>query len=166
MLTLFLLAAVAAPDGKTMGADDWHRLEVVRVAVRPPNHSPDYLDVHAGDLDGDGLPDDAYLKLTCADGKLQQAMYQVSGPRDVATGQASGKRMHKPLTIVKEWVAASPELAAAKAGYDLKLEKKARMAGTDDGWTLMSVSGGDALCPALAAQQSAIIKSKSNITNN
>jgi hypothetical protein len=149
-----------------MGVDDWHAVEIVSVAVTPPNHSPAYLDVHAGDLDGDGLPDDAYLKLTCADGKLQQAMYQVSGPRDVATGQASGKRMHKPLTVVKEWVAASPELAAAKAGYDLKLEKKARMAAAADGWTPLSLSGGDALCPAVAAQQSTIVKSKSNITNN
>jgi hypothetical protein len=68
--------------------------------------------------------------------------------------------------VVKEWVAASPELAAAKAGYDLKLEKKARMAAAADGWTPLSLSGGDALCPALAAQQSTIVKSKSNITNN
>src|SRR4051794_17781015 len=114
MLALLLLAAAAAPDGKTMATDDWHALAIVRVAVRPPNHSPDYLEVHAGDLDGDGLPDDAYLRLSCADGKLQQASYQVIAPRDIATGQASGKRMHKPLTVVKEWVAASPELAAAK----------------------------------------------------
>lgn len=166
MLTLLLFAAAAAPDGKTMAMDDWHALEIVRVAVRPPNHSPDYLEVHAGDLDGDGLPDDAYLRLTCADGKLQQAAYEVKGPRDAATGQASGKRMPKPLKVVKEWVAASPELAAAKASYDLKLEKKARMAASPDGWTQLSLSNGDSLCPAVAAQQSTIIKSKSNITNN
>jgi hypothetical protein len=165
MLAFLLLAAAAAPGG-TMGMDDWHTLSIVRVAVRPPNHSPDYLEVHAGDLDGDGLPDDAYLRLSCADGKLQQASYQVIGPRDVATGQASGKRMHKPLTVVKEWVAASPELAAAKAGYDLKLEKKARMAASADDWTALSLSGGDVLCPAVDAQQATIVKSKSNITNN
>jgi len=33
-----------------------------------------------------------------------------SAPRDLATGQASGKRMHKPLTITKEVDAASPKL--------------------------------------------------------
>ena len=31
-------------------------------------------------------------------------------PRDIATGQASGKRQWKPLKIVKEWGAASPQL--------------------------------------------------------
>ena len=35
-----------------------------------------------------------------------------------------------------------------------------------DGWTQLSLSNGDSLCPAVAAQQSTIIKSKSNITNN
>ena len=31
-------------------------------------------------------------------------------PRDLATGQASGKRMHKPFTVTKELDAASPKL--------------------------------------------------------
>jgi type VI secretion system secreted protein Hcp len=34
----------------------------------------------------------------------------VQSPRDVATGQASGKRQHQPVTITKEWGAASPQL--------------------------------------------------------
>jgi type VI secretion system secreted protein Hcp len=42
---------------------------------------------------------------------------QVSGkvvsPRDVATGQASGKRQHESIVIVKEWGAASPQIAQA-----------------------------------------------------
>src|SRR5437764_1274192 len=84
----------AAPDAKTTAMDDWHTLEIVSVGVQPPNHSPAYLEVHAGDLDGDGLPDDAYLRLTCDAGKLQQAAYEVKSPRDIATGQASGKRQH------------------------------------------------------------------------
>ena len=29
--------------------------------------------------------------------------YTVVSPRDAASGQASGKRMHKPITITKEW---------------------------------------------------------------
>jgi hypothetical protein len=37
--------------------------------------------------------------------------YNVKSPRDVATGQSSGKRTHKPIRIVKEWDAASPQLA-------------------------------------------------------
>src|SRR3989442_874205 len=37
---------------------------------------------------------------------------QVTAPRDSATGQASGKRMHKPLTVQK---AAQPDAAAREA---------------------------------------------------
>lgn len=29
--------------------------------------------------------------------------HEVASPRDVATGQASGKRQHMPITFVKEW---------------------------------------------------------------
>jgi type VI secretion system secreted protein Hcp len=36
-------------------------------------------------------------------------------PRDVATGQASGKRQHKPILFTKEWGAASPQLYQALA---------------------------------------------------
>ena len=39
--------------------------------------------------------------------------YEVTSPRDLATGQAKGKRQHKPITIVKEWGAATPQLFTA-----------------------------------------------------
>ncbi len=39
--------------------------------------------------------------------------YNVKSPRDVATGQASGKRQHGPVSMVKEWGAASPQLFQA-----------------------------------------------------
>jgi len=164
MLILALLAAaVAAPDVKTMGMDDWERLTIA--GVDRNESGPYYLDVHAGDLDGDGMPDDAYLKLVCADGKLQNAAYEIKA-RESGSGMPTGKRMHKPLTVVKEWGAASDELLAARAGYDLKLEKKARMAADPDGWSPLSLSSGDQMCSALAAQRSTVVKSKSNITNN
>lgn len=164
MLTLLLLAAATAPDAKATAMDDWHTLEIVSVGVQPPNHSPAYLEVHAGDLDGDGLPDDAYLRLTCAGGKLQQASYEVKSPRDIATGQASGKRQHGSITIVKEWGAASPQLSKMKPQYDVKMLKgNERMA---DGWTQITLSHADGLCPAAQAADAAIVKSKSNITNN
>jgi type VI secretion system secreted protein Hcp len=35
--------------------------------------------------------------------------YEVTSPRDVATGQASGRRQHGPVTFVKAWGAASPQ---------------------------------------------------------
>ncbi len=39
-----------------------------------------------------------------------QASHTITSPRDVATGQASGKRMHGTVKIVKEWSASSPLL--------------------------------------------------------
>lgn len=39
--------------------------------------------------------------------------YGVKSPRDPATGQASGKRQHKPLMIYKEWGVVSPQLFEA-----------------------------------------------------
>ena len=164
MLLLALAAVAAAPeDGKTVALDDWSPLTVV--SVGRTTDGPYYLDVHAGDLDADGLPNDAYLRLSCADGKLVQAHYQVKAPRDSATGQVS-ERTHKPLKVIKEWEPASPQLMAAKPTYDLKLEKKARMAADPDGWSPLSLSSGDQLCAALTEQRSTIVKSKSNITNN
>jgi type VI secretion system secreted protein Hcp len=39
--------------------------------------------------------------------------YAVQSPRDAATGQARGKRQHKPIVITKEWGAATPQLFQA-----------------------------------------------------
>lgn len=38
---------------------------------------------------------------------------ETTSPRDTATGLATGKRQHKPITITKEWDAASPQLFQA-----------------------------------------------------
>lgn len=39
--------------------------------------------------------------------------YSVRAPRDLASGMASGKRQHGPVTFTKEWGAASPQLFQA-----------------------------------------------------
>ncbi|MBZ5638486.1 MAG: type VI secretion system tube protein Hcp [Acidobacteriia bacterium] len=39
--------------------------------------------------------------------------WKVQSPRDIATGQASGKRQHLPIKITKEWGAASPQILQA-----------------------------------------------------
>ena len=39
--------------------------------------------------------------------------YEVKSPRDAASGQASGKRQHSPIKIVKEWGAATPQIFQA-----------------------------------------------------
>jgi type VI secretion system secreted protein Hcp len=48
-------------------------------------------------------------------GKIEgiKFFYQVSSPRDVATGQATGRRQYSPITFTKEWGAASPQLVQA-----------------------------------------------------
>ena len=161
MLTFLLLAAVAAPDGKTMAMDDWHALAITGVAGE--TSGPLYLRVQAGDLDGDGKADDAVLKLVCADGKVASASYVVA-PRDSATGMASGKRQYAPVKIIKEWGAASPQLSKMKPQYDIKtLKGNERMA---DGWTAVTLGNTDGLCAATQAAAATIVKSKSNITNN
>jgi len=39
--------------------------------------------------------------------------YEITSPRDPATGQASGKRQHQPLTIIGPWGASSPQIYQA-----------------------------------------------------
>jgi len=48
-------------------------------------------------------------------GKIEgiKFLYQVGSPRDLATGQATGRRQHSPITFTKEWDAASPQLVQA-----------------------------------------------------
>jgi type VI secretion system secreted protein Hcp len=41
--------------------------------------------------------------------------YELSSPRDAASGQPSGKRQHHPVTFTKEWGAATPQILAAAA---------------------------------------------------
>jgi hypothetical protein len=160
-LALLAAAAMAPGDGKTAALDDWHAMAILEVGG---GSSPYYLRVKTGDLDGDGRADQAYLKLVCADGVLKQATYEVISPRDSASGQASGKRMHKPVTFVKEWGPATPQLSAVKPTYNVKNMQGSRLAA--DGWSPMTLGNADGLCPATAAAAAAIVRSKSNITNN
>jgi type VI secretion system secreted protein Hcp len=39
--------------------------------------------------------------------------YDVQSPRDSSSGQVSGKRQHKPISIVKEWGLSVPQLFQA-----------------------------------------------------
>ena len=42
---------------------------------------------------------------------VDNSVTEVKNPRDMATGQATGKRMHKPMTVTKEYDKSSPMLA-------------------------------------------------------
>jgi hypothetical protein len=79
------------------------------------------------DSDGDTAEE---LRFTL---NFNEISYGVKSPRDVATGQSSGKRTHKPVTFVKEWGASTPMLfnvtksAGSISGigtWDLALQKK------------------------------------------
>ncbi|MEO7411200.1 MAG: hypothetical protein ABIU10_07765 [Sphingomicrobium sp.] len=89
----------------------------------------------------------------------------MKGPRDAASGQASGKRQHKPLTIIKEWGAAPPQLAAIKPTYDVK-KVEGTGARMSRGWVPISLSATDGLCDAARTAAKTVTKTSSNIQNN
>ena len=66
------------------------------VTIQSKEHGP----FRGNDKDGSG-------------GALLTFSYGVEAPRDAATGQASGKRLHQPIVITKEWGASSPQLYQA-----------------------------------------------------
>lgn len=39
--------------------------------------------------------------------------HEIKSPRDIATGMASGKRQHGPITFTKEWGASTPQIFQA-----------------------------------------------------
>jgi type VI protein secretion system component Hcp len=58
--------------------------------------------VATGDVNGDGAPDVAASKNSAhATEAVAAGSSQAQAPRDAATGQASGKRQHQPVTIMK-----------------------------------------------------------------
>ena len=77
------------------------------------------------DSDGDGLGDEAWLRVRCDNGAVAAAFeYDVKSPRDVATGQSSGKRMHRPMTIIKEWGARDAgAMTGSKVSWDQATNK-------------------------------------------
>lgn len=96
-----------------------------------------YFQVAAGDLNGDGRADAAVLKVQCDGGQVSQAWL---APRDRATGQATGKRQHKPMTMVTAWDKATP-LRDMKATYDVKkVEGTGAKTAAGDGWTAVDLT--------------------------
>ena len=162
MLASGLLLVASA----TMAAHADYYMTFKAVGIDPGG--PMYLQAHSSaDLDGDGLADDVVIRMECASGVMHTAQYRVTGPRDAASGQASGKRMHKPFTIVKEWGAATPQLMAMKTGYDVKkVEGTGARAKTmaEDSWNPITLANSEDLCAAAAAAK--VTKTRSNIQNN
>ena len=165
MLFLMMLAA-AAPEGKTMAMDDWTAMTITHVAALDGPGSTLYLRVHAADLDGDGVSDEAAVKLDCDGSSLTSSSYQIVSPRDASSGLPTGRRMHKPFVVTKEWGAASPQLSEIKPTYDIKTIKTVRMAAGGGDWTPITLSSTDGVCAAAAASATKATKTRSNIHNN
>lgn len=139
----------------------------IQGVLREAPAGPLYLRVTAGDLDGDGLADEAYVRLVCADGVVKQAAYTIKSPRDSASGMASGKRTHKPVTFIKEWGPSTPQLRAITPTYDVKkVEGTGAKTMAEDSWTQISLSNDAGLCDAVAAAAKVVTKTSSNIQNN
>ena len=93
--------------------------------------------VAAGDVNGDGQAtmEQVSLNFTKIEFGHYESKRKNATTRDAASGQATGKRTHKPVVFVKEWnAAASPIITITEAGgsvsgemiatYDLKAAKK------------------------------------------
>ena len=164
--TLIAITAAAMLTGTAGAAADYY-LKIEGVG-RASAAGPIYLKVRStGDLDGDGIPDEGVVRLNCGAGKISAAAfhYNVKSPRDSASGMASGKRTHHPVTFVKEWGASTPQLMKMRPSYDVKANVKARTMADGGGWTQIMLSNADGLCPA-AIDAVKATKSRSNIQNN
>lgn len=92
------------------------------------------INVQAADVNGDGAAEARKtLVLPHVLESSGRAASDIKSPRDVATGQASGKRQHQPITFSKRIDKASPvlyrlEQAATsmtiKVSYDVAMNKK------------------------------------------
>lgn len=154
-------AAIAA------GADYYLKIEGVS---RPAAAGAIYLKVtSSGDLDGDGVREEGIVRLNCAGGSLRAAHFHhnVKSPRDSASGLASGKRTHHPVTFVKEWGPSTPQFRHLKvSGWDIKKQEGIRRAASD-GWQPLDLQDAGDVCPAAdAAAKVKATKSRSNIQNN
>jgi len=76
------------------------------------------VSVAAGDLDGDGRAESAASAMP---------QHEVVSPRDSSSGLPTGKRQHKPLTVTKEWDAATPLLRAGAPPPQGSLRVKVKM---------------------------------------
>ena len=179
MRMLGTMAAAALVSSSTLAAAGADYYLQIKGVGRDAASGPIYLQATIGDLDGDGVGDEAIVRLDCAGSELRAAHYNVKAPRDAASGMASGKRTHHPVTFVKEWGASTPQLRAMKITYDVKKVEGARaktMAEdswhtgaktmSEDSWHHVTLANAGGLCPAAEEAVGKISKSRSNIQNN
>ena len=163
MRILATMAAVALLSSSTLAAASADYYLQIKGIGRDSASGPIYLLADIGDLDGDGVTEEATVRLNCAGGDLRAAHYNVKSPRDSASGMASGKRTHKPVKFVKEWGPSTPQFRSMKITWNPKTNKELRLAADGEGWTPMTLGGADGLCDAATK---VVTKTSSNIQNN
>jgi hypothetical protein len=101
------------------------------------------------DSDGDGKPDDAFLRIVCTGSGAAEASLWSWG----ATNSGGHARAAPPVGT-GEWTSPSPKLQALSGGYlHKKLAKPAagaRASAAAAGWVPVTLSGAQGLCPAAA----------------
>jgi type VI secretion system secreted protein Hcp len=90
--------------------DGWHFGENPRLAT--PARSVDIFIAVEGTKQGKFKGESAVMAFK-DQSRVLKFSYGVVSPRDVSTGQARGKRQHKPIVITKEPGAASPQFFTA-----------------------------------------------------
>ena len=101
----------ATEKGGKTASDDWTTSAAAK--TNGSNNGQASTHVVTGDVNGDGRADLTATKSSgTATTKNAAATSSSSAPspRDAASGQASGKRQHQPVTVRKEVDAASPKL--------------------------------------------------------
>ncbi len=134
--TLLLLAACAFASTAFAAIDCYLKIE--GKGVSRTEHCPN------GTCTVSNLAPGDYTVTACTkDGKpldsSNTAALEIKSPRDVATGQSTGKRQHGEIKITKEWSSSAPTMkvtvpeqdcplilnCTAKPGYDVKKNVKA-----------------------------------------
>ncbi len=96
--------------GNKSAQDDWQQT----TAKPAPGSNAKPTHVASGDVNGDGRMDVAASKNSAP----AAGSSQTQAPRDAASGQATGRRQHQPITITKEVDKASTRVATGDVNGD------------------------------------------------
>jgi type VI secretion system secreted protein Hcp len=102
-------------ERSTMALDGWHFGESPRLAT-PARTVEIYIAVE-GTKQGKFKGESPVMPFK-DQSRVFKFSYGVVSPRDVSTGQASGKRQHKPIIITREPDAASPQFFTALVTHE------------------------------------------------
>jgi hypothetical protein len=167
-------AAPVSASSKQDQSHDVHELEKISMAITHvgaggPGAVTYVKGVTDSDLDGDGKNDEAVLRVVCMGGAAPEVQAWSWGATNSGSAQHStaglGHGRAAPGAPT-EWEPATPQLALSARYLHKKLEKWTgkRMSSDAGGWTKVTLSGADGLCPAIDAVKAT--KSRSNIQNN